>query len=255
MQTDQQQAVVEHEQPSSESGNPGGGRGRQDETGKSGVYPVSRPLPPRSDAPIRTPAAWEQGERGAAGYEDQGDSEVMTMPPSDQSMERRSYAQQESHREAGSTAEQVLSLTSAAFAANGSIPRKYTGEGEDVSPPLSWSHVPAGTKELAVICDDPDAPQATPWVHWVAYGIPPMLASLPENAHDNMLEGQNDFGRRGYNGPMPPPRDGVHHYHFRLYAVDQALHQSPGLTKEQLLQAMRGHVLAEGEIVGTYERP
>jgi len=151
--------------------------------------------------------------------------------------------------------QKMLSLTSPAFAANEPIPRKYTGEGEDVSPPLSWSGVPAGTKELALLCDDPDAPQPTPWVHWVAYAIPPTLTSLPEKAHGNILEGQNDFGRRGYNGPLPPQGHGVHHYHFRLYALDQPLQRGPGLTKEQLLAAISKHTLAAGKLVGTYERP
>ena len=100
-----------------------------------------------------------------------------------------------------------------------------------------------------------DAPQPTPWVHWVAYAIPPKLTGLPENAHGSMLEGQNDFGRRGYNGPLPPQGHGVHHYRFRLYALDQPIQQGPGLTKEQLLTAMNEHTLAAGELVGTYERP
>jgi len=177
------------------------------------------------------------------------------MPPSEQPAEQRSQAQQhEPHRGTPTSSEKTISLTSSAFTADGPIPRKYTGEGEDVSPPLSWGNLPTGTKELAVICDDPDAPQPTPWVHWVAYAIPPMLTGLPEDVHENMAAGQNDFGRRGYNGPMPPRGHGVHHYHFRLYALDESLLRGPGLTKDQLVEAMRGHVLAEGELVGTYER-
>jgi Raf kinase inhibitor-like YbhB/YbcL family protein len=251
-----QQTLEKHAQSSPESGNPGGGRGRRDETGKSGVYPAAGPLPPHGDAPIRTRAEWGQGGRGAVGYEDHGDSnKMMTLPSSDQPQEQRSQTHPPGPHQGTQTAhEKALYLTSPVFAANGPIPRRYTGEGEDVSPPLSWSGVPTHSKELALICDDPDAPQPTPWVHWVAYAIPPMLTGLPENAHENVIEGRNDFGRRGYNGPMPPPGHGVHHYHFRLYALDQSLQRGPGITKQQLLEAISGHVLAEGELVGTYER-
>ena len=148
----------------------------------------------------------------------------------------------------------TITVTSPAFAANGPIPKHYTGEGDDVSPPLSWSGVPEGAKELALICDDPDAPTAKPWVHWVIYTIPPMQTGLPEGAQNDFTAGQNDFHQTGYGGPMPPPGHGVHHYHFRLYALDAALLVGPGLTKEQLLAAMQGHIMAEGELVGTYER-
>lgn len=148
----------------------------------------------------------------------------------------------------------TLTLTSTAFTAQGAIPKQYTGEGADVSPPLAWSGVPQGAKELALICDDPDAPTPTPWVHWVVYTIPPMHSGLPEGARHDLTEGRNDFNHTGYNGPMPPPGHGVHHYHFHLYALDVALLAPPGLTKAQLLEAMRGHILAETELVGTYER-
>jgi Raf kinase inhibitor-like YbhB/YbcL family protein len=148
----------------------------------------------------------------------------------------------------------AMAFTSAAFTANGPIPKKYTGEGADVSPPLAWSGVPHGTKELALICDDPDAPTPKPWVHWVVYRIPPTRSGLPENADDNFAHGQNDFGTVGYGGPKPPEGHGMHHYRFHLYALDQPTVASPGLTKEQLLAAMRGHILAETELVGTYER-
>lgn len=247
---------AEHKQQSPESGNPGGGRGRRDETGPSGVYPASGPRPPHGDAVIRTQAEWGRGERGAAGYEDHGQSELITMPHSDQQQDQHIQAQEHVLNPRAQTAhDKTLTLTSSAFAADRPIPRKYTGEGADVSPPLSWSGIPAGSKELALICDDPDAPQATPWVHWVAYAIPPMLTGLPEKAHENVREGRNDFGHLGYSGPMPPEGHGVHHYYFRLYALEQPLQRGPGLTKEQLLEAMQGHVLAEGELVGTYERP
>ena len=147
-----------------------------------------------------------------------------------------------------------LEVKSSAFAAGGTIPRKYTGEGTDVSPPLSWSNVPEGTKEFALICDDPDAPRPTPWVHWVLYKIPASVRELPEGSSGGAREGRNDFGNRGYGGPMPPPGHGVHHYHFKLYALDTELDLPPGATKDQVLAAMRGHVLAQGELVGTYQR-
>jgi len=147
-----------------------------------------------------------------------------------------------------------MKITSSAFTAGGPIPRRYTGEGEDVSPPLAWDAVPDGTKEFALICDDPDAPLPEPWVHWVVYRIPPDVRSLPEGDIGDAVEGRNSWGRIGYGGPMPPPGHGVHHYHFRLYALDAPLHLKPGTTKEDLLAAMAGHVLAEAEVVGTYRR-
>lgn len=148
----------------------------------------------------------------------------------------------------------AIELTSPAFHARELIPRKYTGEGEDASPPLSWAGLPEGTNELALICDDPDAPTANPFVHWVAYKIPPHQTDLPENNKGGIAEGKNDFGRIGYAGPMPPKGHGVHHYHFRVYALDQPLHAGPGLTKDQLVKAMQGHILDEGELIGIYER-
>ncbi|MBN1417282.1 MAG: YbhB/YbcL family Raf kinase inhibitor-like protein [Planctomycetes bacterium] len=148
----------------------------------------------------------------------------------------------------------TIALTSNAFPAGGKVPAKYTGEGADVSPPLAWTAVPPGTKEFALICDDPDAPRATPWVHWVLYKIPPGATGLAEGSAGGGTEGKNDFGRTAYGGPMPPPGHGVHHYYFRLYALGVALDLKPGATKAQLLKAMKGHVLAEGELIGTYER-
>ncbi len=148
----------------------------------------------------------------------------------------------------------TIRITSAAFAPHAPIPGKHTGEGTDVSPPLAWSGVPEGAKELALICDDPDAPRPTPWVHWVLYGLPPALTGLKEGDTDGGIEGKTDFGRTGYGGPMPPKGHGVHHYHFRIYALNRPLQAKPGLTKDQLLAAMKGHVLDEGELVGTYER-
>lgn len=156
-------------------------------------------------------------------------------------------------------------IHSAAFPPNGPVPKRHTGEGEDVSPPLAWGDVPAGTRELALICDDPDAPTPQPWVHWLLYKIPPTVAELPEGMPAGprlespapMLQGRNSWssGRTiGYRGPMPPPRHGVHHYHFRLYSLDAPLDVKPSLDKAALREALRGHVLAEAELIGTYER-
>lgn len=148
----------------------------------------------------------------------------------------------------------AIQLSSDAFEAGGPIPKKHTGEGADVSPPLDWTGLPEGTRELALICDDPDAPRPRPWVHWVVYGIPADLTGLPEGGAQGVTEGKNDFGRTGYGGPMPPRGHGVHHYRFRIYALDTELDAAAGLTREQLLAAMEGHVISEGELVGTYER-
>lgn len=149
----------------------------------------------------------------------------------------------------------AMQLTSSAFAANGLIPKKYTGEGVDISPPLSWSGAPTGTVEFALVCDDPDAPTPKPWVHWVVYKIPPTQTSLPEHARQGFVQGRNDFGDIGYGGPMPPKGHGLHRYQFHLYALDQTIHAGTGLTKDQLLAAIRGHVMAESRLIGMYERP
>lgn len=158
----------------------------------------------------------------------------------------------------------TLTIQSSAFANNEVIPKRFTGDGEDISPPLSWSGVPDGAKEMALICDDPDAPSPQPWVHWVIYKIPSGTTSLEEGilrtatltTPQGVMQGANSWGSGnvGYRGPAPPPGHGVHHYHFKLYALDAALDVSPGVTKEQLLSAMEGHVLAQGELVGTYQR-
>jgi Raf kinase inhibitor-like YbhB/YbcL family protein len=154
-----------------------------------------------------------------------------------------------------------IHIESAAFAGGQPIPKKYTGEGPDVSPPLRWSGVPSRTQSLALVCDDPDAPRAEPWVHWILYGLPPSVDSLPEGLPaDASLrqpaarQGRTDFGRVGYGGPMPPKGHGVHHYHFKLYALDQAVNLPPEIDKPRLLAAIRPHVIEEGELVGTYER-
>lgn len=148
----------------------------------------------------------------------------------------------------------AISVTSSAFTAGGPIPEKYTGEGEDVSPPLAWTGLPAGAVELALICEDLDAPGAEPWVHWVRYHIPAGTSGLGEEVTGEALEGTNSSGTMGYRGPMPPVGDGPHRYRFRIYAFDTSLDLATAATKEELLAAMEGHVIATGELVGTYER-
>ncbi len=157
-----------------------------------------------------------------------------------------------------------LTIQSPAFENNTVIPQRFTGDGEDVSPELSWSGLPEGAKELALIMDDPDAPMPEPWVHWVIYKIPATATGLPEGVAKDAtltipqgaLQGVNSWGSDdiGYRGPAPPPGHGVHHYYFKVYALDTALNVEPRLTKTQLLSAMEGHILAQGELVGTYQR-
>lgn len=157
----------------------------------------------------------------------------------------------------------TIILQSPAFKQNHSIPRKYTGDGGDVSPPLSWSRVPPETQELALVVDDPDAPTPEPWVHWLMYKIPPATTSLPENVLPSLrvaspagaLQGMNSWPKGiGYRGPAPPKGHGLHHYHFQLFALDAPIDLAPGADKADLLAAMQGHVISEGELVGTYQR-
>lgn len=148
----------------------------------------------------------------------------------------------------------MITLESTAFQHGAAIPRKYSGEGEDVSPPLSWSGAPEGTQEFVLICDDPDAPRPEPWVHWIVYGIPAGTTQLPEGDGSDFREGMNSWTDTGYGGPMPPEGHGTHHYHFKIYALDTKLELEPGATKEQVLQAIEGHIVAQGELIGTYQR-
>lgn len=162
------------------------------------------------------------------------------------------------HKTEGQT---MFTLESDAFRTGENIPVKYTCDGADVSPALSWQGAPQGTKSLALICDDPDAPMGT-WVHWIIYNIPATLPGLPENvAKDqaelsgnlqSILQGINSWGKIGYGGPCPPPGP-AHRYFFKLYALDTVLAQS-SMKKAQLLQAMEGHVLGETQLMGTYQR-
>ncbi|QJW98558.1 YbhB/YbcL family Raf kinase inhibitor-like protein [Frigoriglobus tundricola] len=154
-----------------------------------------------------------------------------------------------------------LTITSPAFQPGGEIPATHTSEGADTSPPLEWTGVPAGTKTLALIVDDPDAPDpAAPkrvWVHWVLYNLPPDTTRLPEAVPPDALpagtcEGTNDWKRTGYGGPNPPI--GRHRYFFKLYALDVALPDLKAPAKHDLEKAMRGHILASAEVIGTYKK-
>ncbi|MFH1602712.1 MAG: YbhB/YbcL family Raf kinase inhibitor-like protein [Pseudomonadota bacterium] len=152
-----------------------------------------------------------------------------------------------------------LTLTSTAFAHHGAIPTKCTCEGADISPPLGWVDLPQGTKSVALIVDDPDAPDpAAPkmtWVHWVLYNLPPTANGLPEGASvlpPGTQQGLNDWQRTGYGGPCPPI--GRHRYFFKLYALDTALPDLGRPTKAMLEKAMKGHILGQTELVGTYQK-
>ena len=145
-----------------------------------------------------------------------------------------------------------------AFAAGEMIPKKFTCDGPDVSPQLSWREAPAATQSFALIMDDPDAPVGT-WVHWVLYDLPANTRELPEGVEkqeqlaSGAMQGRNDFRRIGYGGPCPPP--GIpHRYYFKLYALDTKLHLKAGATKPELERAMKGHILSETELMGRYGR-
>jgi len=150
-----------------------------------------------------------------------------------------------------------MDIKSKAFMEGGMIPAKYTCDGENVSPPLEWTNAPPGTKSFALISDDPDAPAGT-WVHWVIYNIPPEVTKLDEHIKPEkefstgMRQGNNDWPKIGYGGPCPP--SGTHRYYFKLYAVDALLNLKPGVTKAQVLQAIKGHVLAEAQLMAKYRR-
>ena len=151
----------------------------------------------------------------------------------------------------------AITIASSAFTEGGMIPRTYTCDAEDASPDLKWSGVPTETRSLALICDDPDAPVGT-WVHWVLYNVPPdvteLAAGIPPDAtlKNGARHGKNDFRKLGYGGPCPP--GGTHRYFFKLYALDTLLNLESGSTKAQLLAAMKGHILAEGQLMGKYKR-
>jgi len=151
----------------------------------------------------------------------------------------------------------AITMTSSAFTEGALIPKKHTCDAEDISPDLKWSGVPREAKSLALICDDPDAPAGT-WVHWVLFNIPAEAGALaagipPEAVLDSgARQGKNDFRKLGYGGPCPP--GGTHRYFFKLYALDTVLSLESGSTKARLVAAMKGHILAEGQLMGKYKR-
>jgi len=150
-----------------------------------------------------------------------------------------------------------IKVTSPAFQNGGVIPSRYTCDGQDISPPIQWQGLPPGATSVALIADDPDAPAGT-WVHWVMWNIPATATGLPEGLpkeprlQDGSRQGKNDFGRHGYGGPCPP--SGTHRYYFKVYALDTTLDLPADAEKPDLLKAMQGHILAEGQIMGRYSR-
>ena len=151
----------------------------------------------------------------------------------------------------------TISVSSSAFQEGGMIPAKYTCDGDDLSPPLQWADVPEGARSIALICDDPDAPMGT-WVHWVMWNVPPSVGDLAEGVPpkpelpDGSRQGISDFGRPGYGGPCPP--SGTHRYYFTIYALDATLDLPASARKADLVKAMKGHVVAEGQLMARYRR-
>jgi hypothetical protein len=154
-----------------------------------------------------------------------------------------------------------FTLTSTAFKNDERIPKKYSGEGDDVSPPLEWSEPPVATKAFALICDDPDAPRGT-WNHWTLWNLPAELRKLPENVAKTETvadlggarQGRNSGGVIGYSGPKPPPGHGTHHYHFHLYALAAPLDLKAGADRKAVEAALKGHVIGQATVLGTYSR-
>ena len=150
-----------------------------------------------------------------------------------------------------------IKITSPAFEDGGLIPAKYTCDGADISPSLQWETVPEGTKSIALICDDPDAPMGT-WVHWVLFNLPAETKELPakfpddETLPDGTRQGITDFGKTGYGGPCPP--SGTHRYFFKIYALDKKIDTVAIADKAQLLKTMEGHILGQGQLIGKYKR-
>lgn len=152
----------------------------------------------------------------------------------------------------------AINLTSSAFSSEGTIPKKFTCDGADVSPALAWTGAPSATQSFALIADDPDAPVGT-WVHWVLYDLPGNMKELAEGVEkqeqlsNGARQGRNDFRKIGYGGPCPPPGK-PHRYYFKLYALDKKLDLKAGATKAEVESAMKGHVVAQGELMGRYGR-
>jgi Raf kinase inhibitor-like YbhB/YbcL family protein len=155
-----------------------------------------------------------------------------------------------------------IDVVSSAFLNGQPIPPRYARDGENLSPPIAWRRTPRTAREIVLLCEDPDAPMAHPFVHWLVIGIPPATVMLPEGFHPSEVaqpspvQGKNGLKKDGYAGPAPPPGHGVHHYHFQVFALAEPLALAAGapVTRETVLDAIRGHILAHGELVGTYER-
>jgi Raf kinase inhibitor-like YbhB/YbcL family protein len=151
-----------------------------------------------------------------------------------------------------------IELTSGVFGQGDAIPARFTCDGNDISPPLRWGNTPRGTRSLVLICEDPDAPNGT-WVHWLLYNLPATLSEIPEGVPATEIlptgaqQGINDFQQVGYRGPCPPPGK-AHRYYFRLYALDTEAHPPTGPGKKELMAAMQGHTLGQGELMGTYQK-
>jgi len=154
-------------------------------------------------------------------------------------------------------------VTSDAFTDGGPLPRRYAKEGDNVSPPLRFANLPPGTREVVVLCEDPDAPMPHPYLHWLAYRIEPGTTELPEGITQgaevaepmpHARQAKNANGHLGYDGPAPPPGHGVHHYHFQVFALGRPLEVSASPSRGEIVDGMRGYVIGYGEIVGTYER-
>lgn len=162
----------------------------------------------------------------------------------------------------GVQAEQQLDVRSPGFDDGQPIPERFSDYGQGISPPLAWSEGPQGTRSFVILMEDPDAPSPSPYIHWVAYNIPGDVTELRESlpgrpalqAPVNLLQGRNSNGSIGYFGPRPPGGDGPHSYHFQVFALDTMLDLPPGAARAEVLEAMRGHVLAKGRVIGAFDR-
>ncbi len=150
-----------------------------------------------------------------------------------------------------STSQKQLSLTSPAFQNGGMIPSKYTCDGDNISPPLAIEHIPENTASMVLIVDDPDAPNGT-WDHWIVFNIPKEVTRVGEGSTPEGVIGKTSWNTTHYGGPCPP--SGTHHYHFKLYALKTRLRLGEGASKEEILEAMKGHIIEESELLGTYAR-
>lgn len=148
-----------------------------------------------------------------------------------------------------------MEIRSSAFDQDGKIPTRFTEDGDNLSPEISWSGLPDGTAELALVVDDPDAPTEKPWVHWLVYGIDAKRDGIPEGSPGGGVEGLATGGEVAYTGPAPPAGGGPHHYRFTLYALDESPGLKPGATRDALMERIDGHILGQTQLVGTYERP